>query len=548
MRWSRRCGPRAMRWIRWSWVELIGHRAPFACLVLALALSGGAKPPASALQVDLLLQGGTIYDGSDRAAVVGDVAITGDRISLVGNGNKVRARRTIDVRGLIVAPGFIDPHTHAEITASDPVKRRLNEWLAQGVTTIVTGNDGYGQHDIASQTRALSERPIGPNMASYVGFGSVRTTVLGEGDVEPTAAQLAQMRALVAKGMCQGALGLSGGLFYAPQKFAKTDEVIDLAREAAKRGGIYDTHQRDESSYGIGLLASVDEALRIGREAGMPVHFAHLKALGVDVHGQAPAVIDRIAAARAAGQQVTADQYPYAAGFTGLTAALLPPWAQDGGLAAVKVRIADTAQRERLRTDMRENLRRRGGAGALLLADPDRPWSGKRLDVLAAEWKLDPIDAALRLILEEPSDIGVISFMMTEPDIEAIMRQPWVVTGSDGAAGHPRLTGTFPRKYARYVVERKTISLAAFIRQSTGRTADLLQLDRRGYLRAGWYADVVVFDPRSYAPRSDYDRPGELATGVNTLLVNGQVVIDRGKLGASLPGRVLRRTAVPNCP
>lgn len=517
-----------------------------AVVAAAFTLILGAAGPA--FQADLVLKGGTIHDGSGRPAYVGDVAITGDRITYVGRSAKIRARRSIDVRGLVVAPGFIDLHTHAEITAPEPAKRRLDTWLAQGVTTIVTGNDGFGQFDIAAQTRALAARPIGPNMASYVGFGPVRTAVLGEGDVTPNAAQLARMQGLVAKGMCEGALGLSAGLFYAPQKFAKTDEVIAVAREAAKRGGIYDTHQRDESSYDIGLLASVDEALRIGREAGMPVHFAHLKALGVDVHGQASAVIARIAAARAAGLQVTADQYPYTAGSTGLTAALLPPWALDGGLAAIKARITDPAQLDRLRAEMRENLRRRGGAGALLLINSDRPWSGKRLDAIAAEWNVDPIDAALRLVRDDPDRIDVVSFVMIEPDIEAIMRQPWVVTGSDGSAGHPRISGTFPRKYARYVVERKVISLAAFIRQSTGRSADILKLDRRGYLRRGWFADVVVFDPRSYAPRSDYDRPSELAVGVSTLLINGQAVIAGGRLNDRLPGRVLRRTNVPNCP
>ena len=516
-----------------------------AVVAAALTVLLGAAGPA--FQADLVLKGGTIYDGSGRAAFVGDVAITGDRITYVGRSAKIRARRSIDVRGLIVAPGFIDLHTHPEITAAEPAKRRLDTWLAQGVTTIVTGNDGFGDFDIAAQTRSLKARPIGPNMASYVGFGPVRIAVLGRGAVTPDTAQLAAMQALVAKGMCDGALGLSAGLFYAPQTFAKTDEVIAVAREAAKRGGIYDTHQRDESSYDIGLLASVDEALKIGREAGMPVHFAHLKAQGPDVHGQAPAVIARIEAARAAGQQVTADQYPYSAGSTGLTSALLPPWAQDGGLGAIKARIADPALRDRLRTDMRENMRRRGGAGALLLTNSGRPWSGKRLDAIAAEWNVDPIDAALRLIQDEPGYIAVVSFTQIEPDIEAIMRQPWVVTGSDGTAGHPRISGTFPRKYAHYVVERKTISLAAFIRQSTGRSADILKLDRRGYLRRGWYADVVVFDPRTYAPRSDYERPSKLAVGVNTLLINGQPVIAEGRLNDRLPGRVLRRTNVPNC-
>lgn len=517
-----------------------------AVAAIALILILGAAGPE--FQADLVLKGGTIYDGGGRAAFVGDVAITGDRITYVGGSARIRARQIIDARGLIVAPGFIDMHTHADISAAEPAKRRLDTWLAQGVTTIVTGNDGFGDFDIAAQTRALDAQPIGPNMASYVGFGPVRTAVLGEGDIAPNAVQLAQMQALVTKGMCDGALGLSAGLFYAPQKFAKTDEVIAVAREAAKRGGIYDTHQRDESSYDIGLLASVDEALRIGREAGMPVHFAHLKALGVDVQGQAPAVIARIEAAQAAGQQITADQYPYTAGSTGLTAALLPPWAQDGGLVAIKARIADPAQRDRLRADMRENLRRRGGAGALLLINSGRPWTGKRLDAVAAEWNVDPIDAALRLVRDDPDSIQVVSFVMIESDIEAIMRQPWVVTGSDGSAGHPRISGTFPRKYAHYVVERKTISLATFIRQSTGRSADILKLDHRGYLRPGWYADVVMFDPRTYSPRSDYDRPNELAVGVKTLLINGQAVIVDGRLNDRLPGRVLRRMNVPNCP
>lgn len=512
--------------------------------VFPLILGGAAPAP----QADLVLKGGTIHDGSDRPAYVGDVAITGDRITYVGKPSKIRAQRSIDARGLIVAPGFIDLHTHADIDATEPSARRLDTWLAQGVTTIVTGNDGFGSPDIAAQTRALAAQPIGPNMASYVGFGPVRTAVLGEGDVAPDAAQLAQMKALVAKGMCDGALGLSAGLFYAPQKFAKTDEVIAVALEAGKRGGLYDTHQRDESSYDIGLFASVDEALRIGREAQMPVHFAHLKALGIDVQGQAPAVIARIEAARAAGQQVTADQYPYTAGSTSLTAVLLPPWALDGGLAAIKARIADPDKHDRLRTDMRENLRRRGGAGTLLLVNTGRPWSGKRLDAVAAEWNVNPIDAALRLIGDEPDRIDVVSFMMIESDIESIMRQPWVMTGSDGTEGHPRISGTFPRKYAHYVVEKKTISLATFIRQSTGRSADILKLDRRGYLRRGWYADVVAFDPRTYAPRSDYGRPYELAIGVNTLLINGQTAIADGRLNDILPGRVLRRTNVPNCP
>jgi N-acyl-D-amino-acid deacylase len=519
--------------------------APAFSAVMALALGAAAPLPTA----DLLIKGGTIYDGSDSPGFVGDVAITGDKVSFVGPSAKVQARRTINATGMVVAPGFIDPHTHAEISQSaDPTQRRLDQWLTQGVTTIVTGNDGWGEFDIAGQTRALTARPIGPNLASFVGFGPVRVAVLGETDIAPNAAQLAKMQGLVAIAMCEGALGLSTGLFYPPQKFAATDEVIAVAKEAGQRGGLYDTHQRDESSYGIGLLASTEEAIRIGREAGTPVHFAHLKALGVDVHGKAPEVIARIDAARVAGQEVTADQYPYTAGGSSLTAALLPGWAQDGGIAAIKTRIDDPAQRDRLRAAMTDNLRRRGGPGAILLTVQGRSWSGKRLDEIASTWSVDPIDAALRIIRDDPEGDRTATFTMTEPDIDAFMRQPWMMTGSDGIAGHPRMYGTFPEKYARYVVARQVISLPTFIRQSTGRTADYLRLDRRGYLRPGWFADVVVFDPAKFAARSDYARPRELAVGVKTLLINGEFAVDEAKLNTNLPGRVLRRTNVANCP
>ncbi|MEI6486891.1 MAG: amidohydrolase family protein [Sphingomonadales bacterium] len=500
---------------------------------------------------DIVLKGGTIYDGSDRPPFVGDVAITGDRISRVGPGGPATARRVIDVRGLIVAPGFIDPHTHAEITG-DAQARRLAPWLAQGVTTIVTGNDGYGTYDIAGQTRALAANPIGPNMSSYVGFGAVRTAVVGEGADAPTAAQLAAMQALVARGMCDGAIGLSTGLYYPPQKYAETAEVLALAREAGRRGGLYDTHLRDEMTV-KGQLAAIDEALQIGRDAGMPVHLAHLKAPGSEWIGHGSELLAHVQAARAAGQAVTADQYPYTASGTSLIAALLPGWAQAGGIAAIKARIDDASPagmeaRTRLLAAMAENLQRRGGAENFLFTAPGRAWSGRRLDAVAKGWGIDPRDAALRIIHDDPEGAALAVFSMAEPDIATIMQAPFVVTGSDGVAGHPRIAGTFAQKYREFVVDRHVISLARFIRQSTGRTADILKLDRRGYLRPGWFADVVVFDPARYAPRADYAHPDDLAEGVTTLLVNGQLAIDGGRLGTALSGRVLRRTGVPHCP
>jgi N-acyl-D-aspartate/D-glutamate deacylase len=333
--------------------------------------------------------------------------------------------------------------------------------------------------------------------------------------------------------------------------------VIAVAREAAKRGGLYDTHQRDESSYSIGLLDSVREVLTIGREAGMPVHFAHIKALGVDVHGQAPAVIKLIEAARAAGQQVTADQYPWLASGSSLDASLLPRWAVDGGGAALLQRLDDPATLERIRTEMAENMRRRGGAKSMLLIGQGFDWTGKTLEQVAAEWQVDPRDAALRIIRgslagkpEGQQDRGtsIASFNMAQGDVDLLMQQPWVVTSSDGSDGHPRMFATFPEKYVRYVKQRPVISLADFIRQSTGRTADIYRLDGRGYLRTGYHADVAVIDPDKFAPRADYVHPRELSAGVSKLFVNGTLALEDGKATGALPGRVLLRQAVPNCP
>jgi N-acyl-D-aspartate/D-glutamate deacylase len=342
--------------------------------------------------------------------------------------------------------------------------------------------------------------------------------------------------------MCEGAVGFSTGLFYAPQSFAKTDEVVELAKEAAKRGGVYDTHQRDESSYTLGLMGSVEEVLKIGREAGLPVHFAHIKALGVDVQGQAPQVIAAIDKARAAGEEVTADEYPWAASGSSLDASLLPRWSVDGGRPALLKRLDDPATLEKIRAEMADNMRRRGGPDSLLLTAAGKPWTGKTLAEMAKAWSLDPRDAALRIIREDPHGTSVASFNMIEPDIKAFMRQPWVVTSSDGSDGHPRQYATFPTKYAKYVVAEKTITLGEFIRSSTGRTADMFKLKGRGYLRPGYYADVVVFDPKTYAPKADYVHPRELSVGVDELLVNGTLVLDAGKATGARPGQVLLRT------
>lgn len=508
--------------------------------------------------VDILIRGGTIYDGSKGEPFVGDVAIRGDRIVYVGRPGRHSAGRVIDAKGMIVAPGFIDPHTHADSFIRSPDKAvRVNAaWLNQGVTTVMIGVDGSGTPDVAEDAGKLAASGIGTNIVSFVGFGPVRQRVLGQDARAPSAAELGQMKALVAKGMCEGAVGFSAGLFYPPQSFATTDEVVAVAREAAIRGGLYDTHQRDESSYSIGLLGSVKEAIDIGRQAGMPVHFAHLKALGVDVHGQAGAVISLIDAARKTGMDVTADQYPWLASGSNLDASLLPRWAVDGGAAPLLKRLDDPATLERIRGEMQGNLRRRGGASALLMIAQGFPWTGRTLEQVAVEWKMDPRDAALRIIRQsiEAKDQGekgggtaVASFNMKQSDVDLLMQQPWVVTSSDGSDGHPRMFATFPEKYVRYVRDRKVIDLSTFIRQSTGLTADIYKLDRRGYLRQGYFADVAVIDPAQYAPRADYVRPRELSVGVRKLFVNGQLAVDDSRTTGVAAGYALLRPTPPGC-
>jgi N-acyl-D-amino-acid deacylase len=505
-------------------------------ILLATALLGAAAPPE---QVDLVIRGGTVYSGSDPP-FVGDVAISGGRIRAVGRRLPHAAARVIDARGMIVAPGFIDPHTHLgdQLADADSRTRLIPAFLMQGVTTALIGNDGGGDPDLASVLGSARRRPVGINYAAYVGFGEVRRAVIGEADRAPTPAELVRMREMVARAMCHGALGLSTGLFYAPQSFARTEEVVALAREAGARGGLYDSHIRDESSYSIGLAAAIDEAITIGRDGRLPVNISHIKALGVDVHGQAGAIIARIEAARRAGQRVTADQYPWSASGTSLAASLVPRWAHDGGRAALLRRFDDPSAMMRLRADMAENLRRRGGAGSLLITEGR--YRGRRLAEVAHTLGIEPVAAAIAVI--RVGDPGVASFNQTEADIAAFMRRPWVMTSSDASGGHPRAYGSFARKYADYVRGRNVLSLRDFIERSTALPADTFRLVDRGRLRPGAFADVVVFDPRSYAARATYEAPTLLAAGVRTVLVNGVPAVENGALTGAAAGHAIALT------
>jgi N-acyl-D-aspartate/D-glutamate deacylase len=509
-------------------------------LVLALAVSGADS-------VDVLIKGGTVYDGSGKPGRVADVALRGDRIVFVGNAARagLRAGRVIDATGLIVAPGFIDPHTHAleGVDRLNEERRKNIPQLMQGVTTVTVGPDGRGPWDVARIQTETERKGLGTNTFALVGFGTVRGLVLGPSSAPATRAQIDSMRALIDKAMREGAYGVGSGLFYAPQSYASTDEAIAVISAAKPYGGVYDTHQRDESSYSVGLLNSVREAIRIGRESGLTTNLGHVKALGVDVWGYADSVLRLMREARASGQMVVADQYPWTASGTGLSAALLPRWAQAGGRDSLQARIADTATRERILAAMRDNLRRRGGDSTLLMiggGENARPYLGKYLKQVAAELNLPPSEAALELI-RRGVDMGVASFNMSERDVETFMKDPFVMTSSDGSGGHPRLYGTYPRKIRRYVLDKPVITMQRMVQSATAQVAEVYGIKERGSLVTGYFADVIVFDPRTIRELATYEEPAKLSVGMRWVFVNGQAAVSEGQPTGVMAGKGLRR-------
>jgi N-acyl-D-aspartate/D-glutamate deacylase len=504
-------------------------------IVAALLLS--APCFTTAQKLDLIIRGGTLINGSGSPAQKADLGIAGDRIVFVGSSNGKQAARVIDATGLVVTPGFIDPHTHTAGDLSDPKRSRNDAYLMQGVTTVATGNDGDSPKDVGATLAKWERQGIGTNAALFIGQGTVRGEVMKMSDGKPSDEQLAQMRHLVEAAMQQGAIGISTGLYYAPGSYSSTEEVIELAKVAAQYHGIYDTHMRDESSYTIGLLGSVRETIRIGREAHLTVMISHIKALGADVWGQTADVIKVVDDARREGINVVASQYPYTASGTSVEAALVPRWAEANG--ALLKNLDDPAVHAKLINEMNQNLVRRGGADSLLMTAPrDKSITGKTLAAIAKERNESPIDAAIEIIKSGGS--GVASFNMKENDIEAFMRQPWVMTCSDGSEGHPRKYGTYPRKIHDYVYQRHVISLEAAVRSSTSLPAETLGLKDRGSLKPGYFADVLVFDPKTFQERATYESPRVLATGVRYLTVNGRLAIDKGNLTTTLAGKALK--------
>ncbi len=493
-------------------------------------------------EVDVLIRGGTVYDGSGAEGVRMDVGLSGDRIVFVGDAlaASVQADRVINAAGLVVAPGFIDPHAHAQSDlASESRSRRENvNYLAQGVTSVIVGNDGHGTFDIAGQREVFESQGIGTNAGMLVGFGSVRGEVMGMRDERPSALELEEMKSLVDRAMRDGAVGFATGLFYSPQSFSTTDEVVELAKVAASYGGVYDSHMRDESSYTVGLLGAVDEVIGIAEASGIRANISHIKALGVDVWGQSRDVIGRIEEARARGLEITADQYPYDASGSSLHASLLPRWAQAGGDAALLERLDDPELRSRLVEDMRENMRRRNGADAMLITGGRDPGlRGRTLAEIAEERGEDPVETAIDVIRAGGASIG--SFNMNEDDIAAFMTADFVMTGSDGSDGHPRKFGTYPRKIRKYVLEDGTLSLERMIHVSSAMPARVFGLEDRGTIREGAYADVAVFDLDEVRDIATFLDPTALASGMRYVFVNGQLAIDAGEATGRLAGRIL---------
>ncbi|MBA3316359.1 MAG: D-aminoacylase [Planctomycetota bacterium] len=523
-------------------------RSLFVWLVVAtgpasLIAQDGAAPPAG-IECDVLLKGGSILDGMGGDAVVGDVAIQNDRIVAVGAFEVARAGRTIDCTGLVVAPGFIDLHSHSDGAITEPNTRSNANYITQGCTTVVTGNCGSGPVDVAKYFEDVNSAGTGTNVIHLLPQGSLREKVMGKANRPPTAEELTEMKSLAEKAMNDGAIGMSTGLIYVPSSYAKTDELVEIAKVVAQHGGLYASHIRGE---GNELLGSVDEAISIGRDAGLPVHISHFKATGKNNWGTLRAAADLIERARKAGEPVTADQYPYVASSTSLEATLIPTWASEGGRDELRRRLKDEKDLPRLRKAIADEL----AIGDLIMISSHsaRPqYVGREVRQIATDENRDVVDLVVEMHLEGAP--RCVKFGMSEDDVQYAMALPWVATASDGGATiasadrpHPRNFGTFPRKIGHYARDRKAVTLAHAVRSATGLPADILRLTDRGYVRPGYVADIAVFDPETVRDRATYEQPYQYSEGMRWVFVNGVPAIHDGTVTGALAGKAIKRPA-----
>jgi dihydroorotase/N-acyl-D-amino-acid deacylase len=556
-------------------------RASLSIILATLLLFSlvSSSTTASAPQYDLLIRNGTVIDGSGRPRQIADIAIKGDRIVRIGKLKNAGAVREIDAAGMVVAPGFIDMLGQSETyLLIDP---RAMSKVMMGVTTEITGEgesiapvnerlikeqeDFNRRYNLTIDWRTLGQyfsrlekQGSGVNLATFVGATQVREYVVGFDDRPPTAAELQQMKELVAGAMRDGALGVSTSLQYVPARFAKTDEIVELAKVARQYGGIYATHQRSEAN---ALDESLAEVFQIARRAQIPVEIWHLKTAYKKNWGRMPEVLEKIRRARAQGLDITADIYPYIAGSTALSACL-PPWALEGGTEKMLARLRDPAIRRRLKqeiaTDSKEweniYLGSGGASGVLIGSVINRDleaMQGKRLSQIAEEQRKDPLDALFDLILADHGQTGAIYFMMSEDDMRAAMRAPFVSFCTDsgarandgplaGAKSHPRGWGSYPRILGRYVREEHLLTLEQAIHKMTGLAAARVGLRDRGFLRPGFYADLTIFDPKRVLDLATFEMPNQHPEGIKFVIINGQISVDEGKRTPTLAGRVLR--------
>ncbi len=520
------------------------HQVRNSLLVLALLLPTSA----AFAQFDVLIRGGKLIDGSGNPWIYADVAIHGDRIVRIGNLQNATATREIDASGLIVAPGFIDPHTHAlrgifDVPTADSA-------LLQGVTTLTEGNDGSSPFPIAEHLDQVRQTQISTNWGTFVGQGTVRALVLGEEDRNATAAELERMKEMIAQAMQQGALGISTGLFYVPGSFTPTAEIVELSKVAANYDGIYISHMREEANY---LLDSVRETIQIGELAGIPVQITHHKVIGKENWGSSVDSLRLVDEARARGVDVTIDQYPYTASQTGITA-LVPQWAQEGGEQEMIRRINSPETRTPIKEAIVEKiLFDRGGGDPknvfISLNTWDPSMDGKNLAQLAEERNMLPTpENAAEVVMDIVSKGGATAVFhaIDDADIVRIMQHPSTAIGSDGPLGvfgvgapHPRQYGTFARVLGHYVRERGVISLEEAVRKMSSLSAQRLGIRDRGLLREGYFADIAIFDADTVADRATFENPHQYAVGMHYVLVNGVLVVEDGKHTGARPGRIL---------
>jgi dihydroorotase/N-acyl-D-amino-acid deacylase len=551
-------------------------------LSAALVSSAGAADRGSApgsAPFDLIIEHGHVIDGTGAPWYAADLGIRGGRIAAIGRLDQAPAKRRVDAAGRVVAPGFIDMLGQSELTLL--VDPKVPSKVFQGITTEITGegnsvapvNDAIAREnakayehygikrdwsDFAGYFARLERQGIGINLASYVGATTVREMVIGYGDRAATPAELEQMQGLVAQAMRQGAVGVSSALEYAPAPYASTEELIALARTAAQYGGIYATHMRSEQE---AIMTAIEETIRIGRDAHIPVEIWHLKAGGVQNFGLMPEIIARIERARASGVDIAADTYAYPAWANDLSA-FIPPWAHDGGNAKLIERLKDPGTRERIKkelatpaTDWDNEWQSVPGPAAVLISTVANPQllglQGKTLADIAKARGTDPMDTLFDILIEDDAQTSVAVFAMSEPDIELAAVQPWVSfcndsagTSPEGLLGkefpHPRAYGTFPRVLRKYVREERRMSLEEAIAKFTSLPASRLRLADRGVIKAGMWADLVVFDPQTITDRATFSEPNQLSFGMQWVLVNGVPVIGDGAATGALPGHVLR--------